>query len=151
MHGPVGIRCAECLRPPKVETQLQAPERVKTAVGIATFEAALWIGVIATLGWVLQDPCPNLLLSGIAGGVVGWTLWRVCGRSHNRRTRLFALALGLAIPLLAAVVALAALGGTPNAQENLPLSALRVLIAMGLGGLFAWLLATLRHWDRDLF
>ena len=152
-HGPVGIRCEECLRPPKVEVTLAEPEKVTTALGIAIAEAVVSIAIIAALGMKLEFHTPNLLISGIASGLVGWTIWRICGKSSNRRTAWWAFAIGLAIPLLATIVMLA-----PQWQEliHLPLKALlliklRVVVAMLISGLFAWLLSTQRRGERDIF
>lgn len=155
IHGPVGIRCAECLRPPKVVTQLAAPERTGLAIGIAMVEALAWAAALVVLGWKSGNPAPNLLLCGIAGAIDGWTIWRLCGRSANLQTALTALGIGLAIPLLAMLglaqlVPSAPFAGLP--EKAVLIQGARVAAAMAICGLFSWLLATLRRWEgQDLF
>lgn len=168
-HGPVGVRCADCLRPaaPR-DVVLEAPERVGLAIGVGCGLALLWAGVLA---WVALtqtqpfpaflmakmlrfgvNPAPNVLLSGIAGGMVGWVIWRVCGGSYNRYTIRWAVTLGLAAPLVAAGIVSVVIG--LRDRSWLPLEwvfDVRVCVAVGVGALFAWLLTTRRRWDRDLF
>jgi len=153
IHGPVGIRCAECLRPPRADVQLAAPERINTALVVALVQAMVWVGAIVLLEWMLHDPeqlsipMPNLLLSGVAGGVVGWSIWRICGRSSNRKTGMMALWIGIAIPVLSTlsllpfwIILLPFLSA-----KFLLLLAARELAAMAICALFCWLLATRRR------
>lgn len=161
-HGPVGVRCADCLRTPRAEERLAAPEHVKTALGMAIGLAVVWCALLVwvSLQSVAQRPvlfaaAPNLLLAGIAGGTVGWAIWHMCGRSHNRKTAWLAFAIGVLLPLCAAALALAF---HPELLKQVLLSKmllivylLRLLAAVGMSGFFAWLLATQQRWGRKLF
>lgn len=146
-HGPVGIRCEDCLLRP-AHALAGAPQRVGLAMAVALGQAVPWVILLILvgllplrLGWL---PSPNLLAAGIAGGVVGWSIWRVCGRASDRRTAWTAFAIGAAMPVLAGVaLGLVALAAAPEvAARAAGMLALRVLAAAGVGGLFAWLLGT---------
>lgn len=126
------------------------------ALGVAISLAVVWIGLLCGVGWYLHSASPNLLLSMVAGGTTGWGLWRMCGRSYNRRTAWWSAILGLLIPLVSAVILGAAFADmliwvAPTRAMLVLMLLARGVAAAALSGLFAWLLGTQRHWERDLF
>jgi len=162
MHGPVGVRCRECLVPQGTTGTAGTldPDRVKKAVTAAIVLALIWTIVIVAVALfigALTTPgafggmhreisrgvwMPNLLLSGLAGGSIGWTIWRICRRTWNGATVRLAVLLGIAVPLV--VTLLLGLLIMRN-QVSLMLDGyfvLRQLVAIGISTLFAWLLAT---------
>ncbi len=164
LEAPVGFQCAECFYPTGRGGSMRAPESMARAVPIAIGIAAVWTLALAALALIpageqltlqlqpellftgkkfLFPGSPNILLAGIAGGVTGWALWRLCGKAWNARSALWGLALGLAMPLLASgLVLLAVVFGYGVIPGSILSLALRVLIAMGVSGLFGYLLAS---------
>jgi hypothetical protein len=149
-HGPVGVRCEECLHPQGRGVPTAAPENPTRALGIAAVVAVPWTLVLVVLGWLTQDaaPNPNLLLSAVAGATVGWLVWRLVGRTWNRQTARNAWWLGVAMPLLAGI-ALWVLCVTP---QSLPITSVasltiigRILLAALISGLCARVAATKRR------
>lgn len=138
-HGPVGVRCAECLQPPRMTTTSGTPEHVKTALGVGIGEAVGWSVLLVLSGLLANTFSPNVLLSGIAGGLVGWTIWRISGRAWNALTVQCAVILGVLMPLLAAG-ALAALQSVLEHQPPSWQEGMRALFAVLISGLFAYLL-----------
>jgi len=88
-----------------------------------------------------------LLLSGIAGGLVGWIIWRICGRTCNKITIACALMFAAAVPLFSTLILVV------QYQHFLPKSpghfALRVLIAIVISVAFAFLTTTQIHWGEE--
>ncbi len=152
-HGPVGVRCAECLRPPTMALDGGAPEHVGLALGVGIGEAVCWCVVLVLSGLLghtympfgsIRTFTPNLLLSGMAGGMVGWTIWRISGRAWNALTVWVAVLLGLLMPLLAAGL----LTGLSMVLGELfdPMQAgIRALFTTLLSGLFAYLMIKRRR------
>ncbi|MHB9024853.1 MAG: hypothetical protein ACYC7E_11875 [Armatimonadota bacterium] len=147
-HGPVGVRCEDCLYPQGKGAPLAAPQNPGRALGIAAGVGVIWTLVLIAVGALTRSaaPNPNLLLSAIAGATVGWLLWRLVGRTWSRQTARAAWWLGLAIPLLAGVAL-----WMINLQ-SLPITSLTGLVIMGrillaalLSGLAARLAATKRR------
>lgn len=155
-HGPVGVRCADCLRGPTFDTALAEPEKVGLAMGVAIALAVLATGGLVWAGIAWQYST-NLLLSSLAGGIIGWTIWRICGRSSNRKTARLALLLGALPPLVAQsvlfiwVMPAVTTYGIRLIAPLLLMLGLRMLAAMLLGAFFAWALTTERHYERNLF
>ena len=87
---------------------------------------------------------PNLLLSGLAGGIVGWSIWRICRTSWNAATVRWAVIFAVLMPLLAALLLLAVVFyyclWVPGALNTLPLTAfgVRTLCAVLLSAFFAF-------------
>lgn len=156
-HGPVGIRCRECLQPVRgANTEFGPPHRVGLALAAGAVLAVLWVAIFIGLGLYLgvhgEDLpleitlvfAPNLLLSGLAGGLVGWIIWRICGRTCNRTTIIVAVSVAAAIPLLSTL----ALGAVAHFIEFSGwMLILRVLAAMALSAAFSFLLTTQIHWS----
>jgi len=145
MHGPVGVRCRECLLPQGktgAAGMLDAG-KVKKAVGVAIGLAAAWIIIIFPLSLLTGGLGPNLLLSGAAGGTVGWTIWRICQRTWNGTTVKVAVVLGIVVPLAATllIAGVHLLMGAGGALAGWQFS-IRQLAAVGVSTLMAWLLAT---------
>jgi len=149
-HGPVGIRCAECLRPGRISIAFGAPEHVGLAFGIGIGEALLWVVVLILSGFFAETFAPNLLLSGLAGGLVGWTIWRISGRTWSIATLRWAVILGACMPIIASV----ALGlMMPSLMVELELSLgpmpmlillIRAIVAAAISGFSAWLVVKRR-------
>jgi len=138
------------------------PDNVVVAKVGALFLAIIWMVVIVftalllfrqlpvmdsaaitgPLAWHLL--APNLLLSGVAGGTVGYLQWRLCGRTWNGSLTRWATLLGLAVPIVAA----AALTAWILFQQHVlllgfPLFDLRVVVTAITGGLLSRVFATL--------
>ena len=152
-HGPVGVRCAECLRPSggRVSGDLHAPESMKRAVGIALAQAVLWFGLLLWIGWQSGTAAPNLLIAGTAGGLIGWSIWRNVGRTWNRSTVSWAIGISAATTLLASVVLYMILLGPFILQHPAAfmdffwLTLIRPIAATLLSAFFAWLFACQRR------
>jgi ABC-type Co2+ transport system permease subunit len=154
-HGPVGVRCLECLQPARAAIlECAPPQRLGQALAAGAGMAVCWTVLFIELGIRLSaqaadlplDPLlaviPNLLLSGLAGGLVGWVIWRVCGRTYSRVTIGCALGFAAAVPLLTALV----LAGYLHAESLLDGDfALRLLAAILASAVFALLLSTQLH------
>ena len=147
-HGPVGVRCYECLHPLNHGGQLLSAN-VGAAKGAGVVLAVVWLAVLAGVAlWqrgVVDDGmlAPNLLLATLAGGTVGALQWRLCGGAWDARLRTWAILLGLAMPLLAAV-GVAALAGVLHYTQPAvqPIFLARTVGAMCLSGLAALVMAT---------
>ena len=144
IEAPVGFQCMECFYPTGSGGSAQAPRAMNRAAGLAVVIALGWTLVLALVGFFAYTGTPNILLAGIAGGVTGWALWRMCGRAWNSRTARLGLILGLAMPLLAALLILLsrALLFHTLALDSLIAYSLRVLVAMAVSALFAFLAAS---------
>ncbi len=144
---------------------VSTPEHVGLALGIGLGEAVCWCVVLVLSGLLAKTDtpfgltatyAPNLLFSGIAGGMVGWTIWRISGRAWNALTVRSAVFLGLLMPLLAACVlawlahgehgllALWSLTSGGTRALFVPMS-IRALCAALLSGLFAFLMVKRRR------
>jgi len=143
-HGPVGIRCAECLLPPGMTLEGgNTPEHIGLALGVAFGEALCWCVILVISGLLARTYSPNLLLSGIAGGMVGWTIWRLSGRAWNALTVRYAVICALLMPLVAAVV-LAAMLTFAQVPVSLQVC-IQALFAMLFSGFFAYLMVKRRR------
>lgn len=164
-HGPVGVRCRECLLPQGRNTGLVAPQRVGMSITVACIQAIVWIGVITWVTWIVgistvqdfsqrhpigmygipADICwsPNILLSCIAGLSIGWTMWRICGRVWNTLIIRVAVLLGIAIPFVAAgLIAIYLISLGAGDYFSTPLIYVRTLFAVGLCTLMSYLTVT---------
>lgn len=148
-HGPVGVRCIDCLRGPRLELPMENFQRARTG-GILL--ASGWLIVLVVVGWLLPEPqggyngfsllarsTPNLLLSLLAGISTGWIIWKLGGRRSSSTSARFAALLGLLIPLIATLLLAA-----PNIIFLITNIAfiLRVLLACAFSISAAWLMAT---------
>ena len=162
-HGPVGVRCRECLMPVRKEyAEFAAPQRTGLALAAGALLAIVWVGLFVWLGIrmavspedfpldLAMVATPNLLLSGVAGGLVGWVIWRICGRTCSRQTIIYALGFAAAIPLLSTVILAWCIPGMLNIDFHLLTdwpTDLRLLAAILISAFFALLLTTQIHWD----
>ncbi len=156
--GPVGIRCDECLHPsshaitmPTKPIDLIAVRNQAILFALLVFAlvVAASIGTTETIARQFQSVMifpPNPLLSGIAGGIVGWRIWQSSGKVYNWQTIRLSLILGVAIPLASALVISVYAVVMHGALAQLDLAfALRVLFATALSTFFCWFLATQQH------
>lgn len=150
--GPVGTRCEECLRPPRLDIMGGEPERVHLALGVAAGQAVLWVILLVCSGLFANTWSPNLLLSAIAGGMVGWSIWRICGCAWNTTTLRWAVILGVLMPLLGALILFGMFAALiklsqPGALASLPLAMFgaRALCAVALSTFFAFVLVKRRR------
>ncbi|OPZ84627.1 MAG: hypothetical protein BWY76_01764 [bacterium ADurb.Bin429] len=141
LEAPVGFQCAECFYPTGTGGSAQAPREMARAMRFAIILALGWSLLLAFSGIFFYTGTPNILIAGIAGGVTGWAIWRLCGRAWNTRTARLGLVLGLAMPLLATLLIL--LGRAVFFQtlgiDSVISYSLRVLLATGISGLFGFL------------
>lgn len=147
-HGPVGVRCVECLRPAgeRASETMHAPQRVGLALGIALGMALVWLILLLVTGMLTGIMAPNLLISGIAGGAVGGVIWRIVGRTWNARTVRWAVGIGVAVPALASLALLLInLLLHTIIPSALWIVTARIVVACAIGGFFAWLFATQRR------
>ncbi|MHB9132534.1 MAG: hypothetical protein ACYDBB_15805 [Armatimonadota bacterium] len=143
-YGPVGIRCWDCLHPQGTFGGQTAPTNVKLAIGVALGQAVLWIILLLLSEFLnLSTAAPNLLLAGVAGGVIGWSMWRICGRTWSQKTAWWAFGIGLAMPLIASLPILVLMLFSQSAE--MLIWGVRVLASMLISGFFAWLLVTRRR------
>lgn len=147
MHGPVGVRCRECLvAPVSIDRRPVDPARLPVAAGIGGGVALVVAALLVGLAWF--DPrllSPNLLLCALAGGVIGRIVRRTCADAWDRRSVSVAVSLATLAPILAAVViAMLDFGGIgrPFALFAYGLFTLRVVVAAVLALLAAWLFST---------
>ncbi len=144
VHGPVGIRCRECLLPQGQGSGLVDTSKLSTTLLIAggiTLGMSVLL-VLVGIPWISFAIGPNLLLSGLVGGLVGWVIRKRSG-SWNRLTLLWALSLAALAPLLAAVVLTVYAGIQFQLfPPAILLFDIRVLAAIGASLLMSWLLAT---------
>jgi len=170
MHGPVGIRCRECLLPQGQGVGLGAgivdPEDLRKALIAGAMLACAWavviFGLSAYLGiYAFRWLPPNYLLAGIAGATVGWLIRDRCHGMWNQTTTRTALLLGLAIPLLAAVGVILLVWSNyhPHShdwvnafdpagdlrQVTSKLFFARAVFTAGISAFFAWLLSSGRQ------
>ena len=147
-HGPVGIRCEECLHPAGAgaDDTLHPPQNIPQAYAAASALALAWVALMAWLGVRTGVPAPGMLPALLAGCSIGWTVWRLTGRTWNRATRRTAVLLGALAPL-AAYLALLLISRAPTALllYDWPINLVRALVATGIAALFAALLATQRR------
>lgn len=112
-------------------------------MGIVLGLAVLWIVALWYSGSFTQTQSPNLLIAGCAGGVEGWLLWRLVGRTWDRTTRYWALAIGAGMPLVAGLILLAKLLLAPSIMDESLLAVLiRLVAAIVISTFFAWMFAT---------
>jgi len=146
-HGPVGVRCDECLRPasavtlhddPPLKSAATEMAAIATAIGVGTAGVLLLIGI----GVVTHASSPNLLLSVLVGILIGWSCWRRSGRAWNPRTARITFALGMIAPIIAALT----LGILVHVDIPIGLLIARTLVTAGVSGMLAWLFATQRNW-----
>ncbi len=148
MHGPVGVRCRECLLPQGRGTGLVGATQMASGARAGVGIAAVSLVVLVLVGWLSTSQyaeiwTPNLLLSAAVGGVIGWTIWRACRRTYNAMTVRTATLLAVAVPLLAAAMlaGILVLRGDGYLLRDV-ISYLRILASAGLSAFMAWLLAT---------
>lgn len=169
MHGPVGVRCRDCLLPQgKGPGATLDAAKVKQAAGAAIGLTVAWVIIITlvtlytgivSIGSVREigevDPrllrlllsgsvwTPNLLLCGLGGGTVGWVIWRICQRTWNADSVRLAITVGVAIPLaVTLLVGLVLFMATQSLYFATGMFMLRALVAVALSTLMAWLLVT---------
>jgi hypothetical protein len=139
------------LYPQRAGIAARTPIRVGLAVGVALGTALLWVALLLFSGLIGGTGTPNLLLTAIAGGVNGWLIWRICGRTADRRTIYWALGLGAGMPIAAAVATMVLLRLFTDAMVTMDLRwCARLLLAAGMGGFFAWLFVTRRFRSREI-
>ena len=164
MHGPVGIRCRECLLPSGgnqgIVTEAIEPAEQRAAVNAGAVLAGVWVLALIGLGAGVASVAhywfpPNLLFSGIAGGTVGWLIRKRCQGRWNTLTTRAATLLGLAIPLIVtAVIILLVLHFHPEISRALSrgesatlrlvmnkIFLARAIFAAVISAFFAWLLS----------
>lgn len=153
-HGPVGIRCAECLGIRRVDIENRAVDskRANLAITIALGQALVWVALLCIVSIFTVSSAPNILLSGFAGSMVGWSMWRICLRASNQRTVWWAVIIGFVIPLLALgarVLLLVVFFPQNDSYLVLEHMSLRFLVptfsSCGVCALFAWLLVRQRR------
>jgi hypothetical protein len=144
LEAPVGFQCAECFYPTGRGGSAQAPQSMQRAIQLAIPIALVWAVVLAFSGFFFATASPNILIAGLAGGITGWAIWRFCGRAWNSRTALWGLCLGLAMPLLATAIILIGrqLFFHTLGLDSLLAYSIRVLLAVGVSGLFGFLAAS---------
>jgi uncharacterized PurR-regulated membrane protein YhhQ (DUF165 family) len=149
-HGPVGVRCVECLYPSSAMPP-GMPTRVGLAIGVALGLAVLWVALLLAASFLSEMPTPNLLLSIMAGVLEGYVIWRICGRAWDGRTARWAVGIAMAIPLLVSLIfqVLVYLSSQQLIWLDWKLD-LRSLLAIALSGLFAWCVVTAKNWKRDI-
>ncbi len=130
-HGPVGIRCRECLLPSNGRSSefTHAPADVDKARWITLVISIIFAGIIGKIASMIFDviikqtlknfhqlinteigpiivslQAPNLFISMVAGFVIGYVIWRTVGKTWNRTTFWLAAIAGLLIPVVAAVL-----------------------------------------------
>ena len=148
MHGPVGVRCRECLSPQGKGpgSTLDAKHLAKATI-VAMPVSIGWVILIAVISLLTTEytrvPVANVLLSGAAGGMVGWIIWRICQRTWNAKSIRLAIVLGGAIPLIATLIVTGAIILlTGNVSFLNIVFLIRLLSSIGVSVLMAWLLAT---------
>jgi hypothetical protein len=144
----VGVRCEACLYPEGRVRGAGMPHHVAQANAGSLVLALAWTGLLVAIA-VLQGrsdftfaavPAPNLLVAGLAGGTVGYLHYRLCGRAWSGATRAWVVLLGLAMPLIAALVLAVHHHGAP--ATNI-LFLIRTAAAVAISTFFAWLLVTM--------
>ncbi|MHB0938346.1 MAG: hypothetical protein ACYC6A_18290 [Armatimonadota bacterium] len=180
MHGPVGVRCRECLLPQgKAGTAgILDAEVIRQAGRIAALVSVGWVFLLAVIaifiGFIQEGAAagavlklltnfrytamatrempgifldnvwtPSILLSMIAGGTVGWVVWRICQRAWNTATLRTAAILGASIPFFATLIVAVVLFQLTGGFHFLTvLFIVRALAAVILSTGMAMLLAT---------
>ena len=153
MHGPVGVRCRECLLPQGKGIVLLEATQIRRAGRIAALVAVGWIFLLSAVTVIIGFTqvgllkggvwTPNILLSMIAGGMVGWVIWRICQRTWNAATIRTAALLGASIPVLATIVVSVLLVRLTGSTHFISLSfIIRALLATILSTGMALLLAS---------
>lgn len=143
-HGPVGVRCTECLHPASVAATLEEPKRIKLAIGVG-----IGLGVVFAVMLLLSavlNGTPNWLLSGITGAVIGHTIWRVSGKTYNRQTVCWAVGIAIAASLLAGGISFAAYAAAPSEMPHCWVIIVRLLATVVISGTMAWATAMKRQW-----
>jgi hypothetical protein len=150
VHGPVGIRCRDCLYPQGEGGHLLTPERVASAKRLSLGLAIGWLVLMVAVGIFsginLGVWTPNLALAALAGITVGLAIWHRSGRAWNPVTRAWALWLGLLMPVGAAAILMLVLivaAGLPSWFALLVYLA-RIGMAVAVSVLLCWLVATQR-------
>ncbi|MEI6520678.1 MAG: hypothetical protein WCO98_11675 [bacterium] len=162
-HGPVGIRCIDCLRPSNGRvTGMHAPVAVDQARWVTLILVIIFAGIIGkissiipiinfseTLKASISIPGPNLFISMIAGFIVGYIIWRIVGKTWNYSTLWLAIISGVAIPIAGTILSIllshnAAAIFTTLTGNNMQILHLciRTTIASLLSGGLAALMAT---------
>jgi hypothetical protein len=140
-HGPVGIRCEECLRAPRAELKLARPERQGLVLSITVSQAVVWCVLLIWAAWGTRNISPNIFLSAVAGGSLGFFAWLIGGRVCNRITLRLSIGLAAGAPLVAALILLCLY---PSFLSDWHVY-LRATVAAGIAALIAWIAAT-RDW-----
>ena len=124
-HGPVGVRCVDCLRPSnnRVSEFTHAPTDIDKARWISLVTTIIFAGIIGKISSMItvlsasannrfvtdmaaNIPGPNLFVSIIAGMLIGYIIWRTVGRTWNISTLWMAAICGAAVPVAGAVIAI---------------------------------------------
>lgn len=146
------MRCDECLRPPKIERVQIEPQRVTRAIVLAAMLGGVWMLVLGIVGYFMGSWVPSMVVSSLAGLSTGRTIWQSCGKTHNRLTVRWAAALGAGVPVVAGIVLLATfLIMSEGFYRPQWFDIIRILLAAGLGALFAWMVATHQPGERKIF
>lgn len=122
-HGPVGVRCADCLRPTynRVNNETHTPTDVDkarwtTLVMVIIFSGIL--GKLASLMTVIPPGAvkisdaffyiagPNLFVSIIAGILTGYFIWRIVGKTWNNSTLWLAAGAGVIMPIAGTILSI---------------------------------------------
>ncbi len=163
-HGPVGIRCIDCLRPSfgRVDTSMHAPTSTDKALWTTLIMVIIFAGIIGkiasmipvinfseTAQIIINIPGPNLLISLIAGFIVGYVIWRIVGKTWNYSTLRLAIISGMAIPIISTILSIFLNSNPSNilnllANNNVEIINLtiRTVMASLLSGGLAALMAT---------
>jgi hypothetical protein len=98
---------------------------------------------------IINIPGPNLLISLIAGFIVGYVIWRIVGKTWNYSTLRLAIISGMAIPIISTILSIFLNSNPSNilnllANNNVEIINLtiRTVMASLLSGGLAALMAT---------
>lgn len=148
LHGPVGVRCRECLLPQGRGTGLISSGQFTVALRGALLVALASLAVMVLLSLFVTSRtfgglAPNLLVSAACGGFIGWTIWRTSYGRYNTMTIRAAVLLALAVPIVAALLVAGWQISRGESWMIQPIAfSIRTLAAAGLCAFMAWLLAS---------
>jgi hypothetical protein len=141
-HGPVGVRCWDCLHG-RSDASASAAVPVGKLMLVCGLASVLGGAVLVAAGIATFAPAPNLLLTMLLGGGLGWLARRTAGRGCPRALvqRLAGLAFG--IVWVAGILVLLHFRQQVGSLTLLLylFIGLRILAGALLCALFTWLLA----------